>query len=321
MKPFRTFDEQLEILKSRGLIFSDEDDAKKKLAYYGYYEIINGYKDFLLEPKADENDKDLFVENSAFEHIFALFKMDKLIRSTVLDATCDVEIGLRTAMSYVISKNIGENEKQYLVRKHYRPGKKDANGKGYKIDQLFRKFKNIINDDIQPMKHYKLCHKNVPPWIMLKGTTFGNLANFYTLQKPENKKEIISLMLEIPVELVNKEVVEMFTDIIFLCHSYRNRAAHGGRIYNYRSSRPIKYSQIFHKSEEITPADYRNGKCTSSLGTLLSSLKWLGNKTAYRQLRVGIEVAMEYHLKLYPDDFQLIISESEIKENELRLNL
>ncbi len=51
MKPFKTLDEQLAILEARGLVFSDKENAKKKLSFYGYYEIINGYKDFLLEKK------------------------------------------------------------------------------------------------------------------------------------------------------------------------------------------------------------------------------------------------------------------------------
>ena len=38
------------------------------------------------------------------------------------------------------------------------------------------------------MKHYRGYHGNVPPWIMLKGTTFGNLANFYKLQKVKIKR-------------------------------------------------------------------------------------------------------------------------------------
>ena len=62
------------------------------------------------------------------------------------------------------------------------------NGQGYKVDQLITKFKKIIYDDIEPMKHYRGYHGNVPPWIMLKGTTFGNLANFYKLQKVKIKR-------------------------------------------------------------------------------------------------------------------------------------
>ncbi|MRT18621.1 Abi family protein, partial [Vitellibacter sp. q18] len=33
MKPFKTLDEQLAILEARGLVFSDKENAKKKLSF------------------------------------------------------------------------------------------------------------------------------------------------------------------------------------------------------------------------------------------------------------------------------------------------
>ena len=48
MKPFKTIDEQIEILKDRHLKFINEEAAKSNLISYGYYEIVNGYKDYLL---------------------------------------------------------------------------------------------------------------------------------------------------------------------------------------------------------------------------------------------------------------------------------
>ena len=49
MKPFKTIDEQIALLKSRGLVFKNEEVAKVNLLSFGYYEIVNGYKDILLE--------------------------------------------------------------------------------------------------------------------------------------------------------------------------------------------------------------------------------------------------------------------------------
>lgn len=51
MKEFKTIDQQVEILKRRGLLFENEVGAKNKLIRYGYYEIVNGYKDFIIVDK------------------------------------------------------------------------------------------------------------------------------------------------------------------------------------------------------------------------------------------------------------------------------
>ncbi|WP_237567332.1 hypothetical protein [Mycoplasma mycoides] len=46
-KEFKTFGEQIEILKSRGLIIKDEQKAIEILKQENYYNIVNGYKDLL----------------------------------------------------------------------------------------------------------------------------------------------------------------------------------------------------------------------------------------------------------------------------------
>lgn len=43
-KPFKTVEEQIKILQSRGLIITNAEDAKAKLLNNNYYTVINGYK-------------------------------------------------------------------------------------------------------------------------------------------------------------------------------------------------------------------------------------------------------------------------------------
>lgn len=47
IKPFRTLDEQLNILHKRGLHISDYPRAKRYLLTNNYYNVINGYSKFL----------------------------------------------------------------------------------------------------------------------------------------------------------------------------------------------------------------------------------------------------------------------------------
>ncbi len=70
-KPFNSFEEQIEILKSRNLNFINENAARDILSTYSYYEIINGYKEVGLESD------DYFKEGATFEQLYNLFLMDK----------------------------------------------------------------------------------------------------------------------------------------------------------------------------------------------------------------------------------------------------
>lgn len=303
-KPFSTFDKQIEILKSRGLLFNDESYAKDKLSFYGYYEIINGYKDFLLDKNSTD---DRYLTGATFEHIFSLYQMDKQIASGVMESMKEVELTLRTAVAHTIAEQFGEKTQDYLKRQNYKTGPKNMNGPGYKIDQILNKLSYIVNDDIQPMKHYRECHGNVPPWILLKGSTFGNLVNFIKLQKPKQKERIISLAFGIPEEVITEQIKDMFADIIFLCHAFRNRAAHGGRMYNYKPAKAkIRYNKPFHDRMNISEADYRVGKGKNSLYTLLKALSWFKNDSSKIILEVSIELYISRHCKLYPDESMIL---------------
>ena len=73
MKPFADKIQQIDILKSRNLLFLDENKAKRVLMRYGYYEIVNGYKMFLLE---DNSTRERYKSGATFEHLTALYELD-----------------------------------------------------------------------------------------------------------------------------------------------------------------------------------------------------------------------------------------------------
>lgn len=309
-KPFLTISQQIELLKKRGLTFKNEDKAYKSLERYGYYQIINGHKSFLLKEKLTEDDDDCFINDATFEHIYAVHQFDKALRNHVIQSTLEIESILRTAIGYTIAELYGDQEANYLNRINYRPGEKKYNTKlkknEYKIDQLLRKFKKINNDKIHPFKHYKEKYNNVPPWIMLNGATFGNLLTLFKLLKPTAKNKVLASISELTPEFFEKKENEdyknLYTDILFLCLAFRNRAAHGGRIYNYKPSKSIiRYNYSFHNSINITPADYRADKGKSDIYTLLNCLYYFDN---YGDLSLdfGINWELKRHLQEYPLD-------------------
>ena len=65
-KPFKTIEQQLDILRSRKLEIDDELAARNALSSYGYYEIVNGYKSFLLNSLSEEEE---FREGETFSHL------------------------------------------------------------------------------------------------------------------------------------------------------------------------------------------------------------------------------------------------------------
>ena len=75
-KIFKTLDEQIEILKSKGLEITDYDKTKQILFKENYF-FINGYRHLLTS--ANNNNK--FVAGATFDELYAIFIFDRRIRN------------------------------------------------------------------------------------------------------------------------------------------------------------------------------------------------------------------------------------------------
>lgn len=310
-KPFKTFEEQINILENRNLKFLNKPSAIPILATYGYYEIVNGYKEVVLN-----EDGENFKGGITFEHLFSLFQMDRKIRTAVSEAMHELESHLQTTISYVVSNHYSSEQSEYLQRNHYATGK-NYNGK-YERDKLLDKCKRICRDDIQPYQHYRKKYGNVPPWILIKGMEFGDLLLFYRLQKSNVKIEIISMMTSIPKELITNGLIEVMTVMFYFCKSYRNRSAHDRRIYNYHLTKhEMPYYEPFHNRMGVSKELYDNdGKGKSGLNVLFYILSWF--KTfgdPWQILNYKVIAAVDEHLNNYPEDQEFIYNELEFEED------
>lgn len=304
-KNFTSFEEQIKLLKSRNMIFHSEENCLSALRRFGYYNIINGYKEPYVEI-IDE--KERYKDGTSFEQIFSLYTFDRRIRSAIMEAMLEVEDNLKTAVAHVISENFSSKESNYLLKSNYKLGKK-RNGT-YQLDDIFNKFDKIKNDDSEPYKHYRLKHNNIPPWILFKGASFGNMVNFLKLQKSDQKDAIIALIYNLPTLLIGNipELKNGFMDTAFMCLEYRNIAAHGGRIYNFKPKSSFRYNVYLHKELNISEADYRHGKGHKGIPMLLSALKHFDNINMNVKLEATIDFYLNDHCNKYPNDTKYLTS-------------
>ena len=74
-KTFKTLDEQIEIMKSKGLNIIDVDKAKNILFRENYF-FINGYRQLLMYPGEKK-----FIKGSTFDELYGIFVFDRKIRN------------------------------------------------------------------------------------------------------------------------------------------------------------------------------------------------------------------------------------------------
>lgn len=94
-----TFEEQLYIMKSRGLIIEDEDIAIRALQRINYYR-LSAYGLSLKK-------NDQFFQGVTFSKIHSLYEFDHQFRYLIMDMTEQVEIAFRTHISYHIAHTYG----------------------------------------------------------------------------------------------------------------------------------------------------------------------------------------------------------------------
>ncbi|HFR4577705.1 TPA: Abi family protein, partial [Streptococcus suis] len=222
MKPFADKDKQIEILDSRKLGFQNKENAKKLLMRYGYYEVVNGYKTFLLKENSDTEE---YKDGETFEHLIALYELDKDIRNGVMKASLEIESSLRTAIAYTLAEDFGVHHRDYLHYRNFRQGD-SIWGNGSPTNEraiLLNKLNALTNKNIEPFNHYRSHHGHIPPWILLKETTFGNLKHLFKLLKGPQKDKVIAICYGIEISEVTDDKKSLFKDSLSVINSFRNR--------------------------------------------------------------------------------------------------
>ena len=92
LKPFKTIDEQIELLENRNLIIPDKKMARELLSRLNYYR-LSGYT---LTLRRDDH----FHNGVTFENIMQIYNFDSELRTAVLYLLEYVEVSFRTFIGY-----------------------------------------------------------------------------------------------------------------------------------------------------------------------------------------------------------------------------
>lgn len=236
MKEYKTNEELIDYLSSKGVVIADKEDALKKIERYTYYSIINSYKSIFK----DKNNN--YINDVSFDEIYALFEFDKNLKNLMLKFCLEIETVIKSAMANQISKVYGV--KDYLNTSNW-----DNSIDDDIKDILFEKINNEIKKDYKvhtAVTHYIDKYGFVPPFVLVKILTFGLASSYYGLLK-QSDRQAIAKYFKISDKLL-KQILKNLTTI-------RNIAAHSDRLYNYTSKFYLSFKLIdntYTKPDNIT---------------------------------------------------------------------
>lgn len=209
LKKPKTYDEQLQLIREKGFIISNEDDAINFLKNFNYYR-ISAY--FLPFKKADQT----FEHEIAFSQIMKIYEFDSKMRLVLLEAIEAIELYLKTQISYYFAHKygaLGYTDPQNFSDKHEHENFKS------KIETCI---KNNTNTPI--VKHHKEKYNGqFPIWVIIDFFSLGMVSFFYKDLLDDDKKALAKNSFKTKSNYL-ESWLRCLTDL-------RNKCAHYSRLY------------------------------------------------------------------------------------------
>ena len=250
--PFKTFEQQLQGLYKKGgkgLIITDKEFALEAIKSHSYYTIINGYKDLFIDQTATTEEK--FVEGTTFSMLYQVYWMDLTMSNILFKYSLVVEKKLKNILSYNVAKNFSDNEDKYMNEKNYSLEKQKG-----KYNALIKNIEEAKTKDNSCI-YYKDNEENIPPWIIVKGISFGSTFLWYSILYKRHKLEVIKDFFN-RYPLKDDDTLVFFKTILEQVYEFRNLSAHGNRTFHFSLEKniPIRMLQSLQLIEIFETDDH-----------------------------------------------------------------
>ena len=232
-KPFLSFDDQVNLLISRGLKVPDREHAIELLKELSYYTLVNGYKDII-------QNENRFEDNYSMEDLREIHMAAQSIHSVLLKFILIIENSFKTTLTYLIGEKYGvwtdlndqtsSNQADYLNLNNYSTSSRYTTVRNKKL----REFKGKLREDnhykirSDALRHYKNNHNHIPPWILATELTFADVIKWYSFLKPTDKEAICSTLLSNQCITI-EDKKHFFAEALEILRKFRNSTAHNGK--------------------------------------------------------------------------------------------
>lgn len=227
MKRATTIDEQIALLKSRGMIISDESKAREVLSDIGYFRLCTYFFPFETTYPQDHHRTHQYKPGTKFEDGVALYYFDVDIRRIMQNYLARIEVAVRTAIVYEISNYYKTNPTWFVDSSLVR-----SNHIAYFNSNIYTlKFKN---DHPVIRRHHQRYRRDAyaPAWKTLEYMTFGAVLILFN--------SIISVDARLLVtQRFNISTPRLFENYFTHICTARNICAHGSALFDVRLNTAI----------------------------------------------------------------------------------
>jgi abortive infection bacteriophage resistance protein len=227
-KPFLTYTEQLHLLKSRGLVIDDQEQALRDLRRFGYYRLGAYWYPFRIRlanhREGIDTPSDQVHPGVSFAEIVRIAEFDGSLRSTIWPALETAEVAIRVAIAYRMGQY---GAYTYVDPAHLALGATSPSIRKpemTKLDELKHYMQAAVRSSKESFaKHFLEKYEGtLPVWAAIELWDFGTLATYYQIMRAEDREEVASTF-----DLRSARLLGSWVEAL---NVLRNICAHHGRL-------------------------------------------------------------------------------------------
>lgn len=221
-KPPLTFEQQLALLKKRGMVFDDEASALSYLSSINYYRLSSYW--FLFRVRDGQGHlTHQFAKGTHFDEVVHLYEFDRQLRSLVLDGLERIEVAVRTQITYHMAHTYGAFG--HTAASNFHPK--------FKHTAWLNKLEvETMRSSDEFLTHYRdkyVGFPKIPIWMLTEVMSFGALSYLYAgLHNDKKIGKQDKAAISAAFNLHHKRLGDWLHKLTYV----RNVCAHHSRLWN-----------------------------------------------------------------------------------------
>lgn len=216
VKAFKTYEEQIELLASRGMDVGDRDWATKQLQHVNYYR-LSGYW-YSFRRKTEERREDVFYPGTTLQDVLSLYSFDETLRTATFACLTPIELTVRALLGHELGTIDG--------CAHLKPemlGPRASRGPTYRkwTERYEKNLRESKEDFVE--HHYEKYAGTLPVWAATEILDWGALTYLYGFS-PRRIQDSVADVFGISAP--------QFESWMKSLNVVRNICAHHGRLFN-----------------------------------------------------------------------------------------
>ncbi|WJY71937.1 Abi family protein [Corynebacterium auriscanis] len=180
IKPFRTYEEQIQILRDRNLIFQSIDEPVEWLKKVGYYRLSF----YSYHWRDTESEDGRFLEGTQFSSVVSLYEFDRLLRNHVFAAMDTIEVAMRSRIGYALGEL---DETAHMELENFSNGFEHLKN----LRSMLGRFTRAAERKDPVAKHHVDSYgSKLPIWVLVDFLDFSDLSRLYSYLKAPLQHQI-----------------------------------------------------------------------------------------------------------------------------------